>query len=185
MLFIEVNARPGAFGEEELRRLAADLTPSRLFEGTEEAADPGVLALLDSLGHVVVHEPAVWVTSGPARCVVNVYAPAWAKEMSEHLITRITAAVPGGDVIVHVFGVPQGGYGVAGRVHRSTDVLSLIEGAKRQTPEDAPPGTYVDPVCGATIRQDRAVTLELGGTRYGFCCTHCRAHFTKQAQPAH
>ncbi|GAA4528850.1 hypothetical protein [Nonomuraea ferruginea] len=183
MLFIEVYARRGAFGQEELRQIAARLAPSRIFaatEGDEEAADPGVLALFDSLGHVVVHEPAIWVTAGPARCVVNVYAAAWAKEMSEHLISEVTAAVPGGDAIVHVFGVPQGGYGIEGRVRRSSDVLTMIEDAKREAPAEAPPGTYVDPVCGATVAKEKAVTLELDGHTYGFCCPHCRGHFAKR-----
>ncbi|MFG1946250.1 YHS domain-containing protein [Nonomuraea sp. NPDC048826] len=184
MLFIEVYARPGAFGQEELRRLADRLTPGRLFaaaEGDGETADPGVLALLDSLGHVVVHEPAIWATSGPARCVVNVYATAWAKEMSEHLVSSVTAAVPGGEAIVHVFSVPQGGYGVEGRVRRASDVLTMIGDAKHGVPGEPPPGAFVDPVCGATVLRENAVTLERDGTTYGFCCPHCRRHFAQQA----
>lgn len=186
MLFIEVYARPGAFGQDELRQLAERLTPSRIFAAVDsgEAADPGVLAMFDTIGHVVVHEPAVWVTSGSATCVINVYAAAWAKEMSEHLIPVVTAAVPGGAAVVHVFSVPQGGYGVEGEVRRASDMLALISEAKTGTPEQAPPGTYVDPVCGAVVPAENAVTLDLDGATYGFCCSHCRGHYAKQVAAA-
>jgi YHS domain-containing protein len=201
MLFIELFVPKGVFDDEERRRLAERLTAERLLAGAEggpEGADPGVIGFFESVTHVVIREPEVWIVDGkpfdPAeapRYVVNVYVGAWAKEMSEHLITAITRelAAAEGDLerlyrephaLVHVIGVPEGGYGLFGKAHRSSDLLEMINKAKTAAPAEAPPGMVIDPVCGATVPIEEAVALQLDGTTYGFCCTHCRGHFVKQ-----
>lgn len=45
-------------------------------------------------------------------------------------------------------------------------------------------GTAVDPVCGMTVALATAVTLELDGTRYAFCCTGCRDVFLARRRRA-
>ncbi|WP_285623680.1 hypothetical protein [Actinoallomurus iriomotensis] len=57
---------------------------------------------------------------------------------------------------VQVVGVPEGGYGVFGRVVGET--------------------ALIDPVCGMVAR-DMVATLEHDGTTHGFCSLGCRRHF--------
>ncbi|GAA3231259.1 hypothetical protein [Nonomuraea helvata] len=200
MLFIELLVPKGVFDEQERRSLAARLTGRRLLSGADgesAAADPGVIDLLDSLSHVVVREEEVWnaggrpldASQGPWY-VANVIAGMWGKEMSEHLIARITAELaqaegnPEPRAVVHVISLPEGGYGLHGRVQRSSDLLRLIEEAKTGPATPVPDDMIVDPVCGATVARRDAVILERDGKTYGFCCTHCRGHFAKQLSDA-
>lgn len=196
MLFIELLVPKGVFDEQERRSLAGRLTGRRLLssaDGEVIAADPGVIDWFDSLTHVVVREEEVWTVGGalldPSRgpwYVVNVIVGMWGREMSDHLISRITAELAEAEgnaeprAVVNVISVPEGGYGLYGRVHRSADVLELIERAKAEPTASAPEGMIIDPVCGATVPLAEAVLLERGGQTYGFCCTHCRGHFAKQ-----
>ncbi|MBF8190088.1 YHS domain-containing protein [Nonomuraea sp. K274] len=196
MLFIELLVPKGVFDVQERRRLGERLTGRRLLSaanGEQDAADPGVIDLIDSLTQVVVREEEVWITGGdppgPSRTpryVVNVIAGMWGKEMSEHLISRITAeladaeAGPEPRAMVNVISVPEGSYGLRGRPHRSSDLLQLIEEARTGPAAPVPDGMIVDPVCGATVPIADAVILEHDGQRYGFCCPHCRGHFAKR-----
>lgn len=196
MLFIELLVPIGVFDEQERRGLAGRLSGRRLLaaaNGEAMAADPGVIDLLDSLTHVVVREEAVWNAGGrPLDAsqdpwyVVNVTVGMWGREMSEHLISRITAelAQAGGEpeprVMVNVISLAEGGYGLHGRAQRSPDVLRLIEQAKTGPAGPIQDGMIVDPVCGAAVPLEDAVVLEHDGQTYGFCCTHCRGHFLKQ-----
>lgn len=197
MLFIELRVPKGAFDEQERRDLASRLTGRRLLaaagDGDASAADPGVIDLLDSLTHVVVREEEIWVVGGElldpslgARYVVNVIVGMWGKEMGDHLISRIAAELadgaPGPAAVINVISVPEGGYGLHGKVCRSADMLQLIENAKTETASPAPAGMVVDPVCGATLRLEDAVMLEREGRTYGFCCPHCRGHFAKRLE---
>lgn len=204
MLFVELLVPKGMFDEWERRVLAGRLTARRLLsagDGTTAAADPGVMGLLDSLSHVVVREEEVWIAGGTllgtppdgsqAPCyVVNVIVGLWGKEMSEHLVSRITAELaeaegrPEPNVVVNVISLPEGGYGLRGRVWRSSDFLALIEEAKTGAAADAPDGMVVDPVCGATLPLAEAVILERDGRTYGFCCPHCRGHFVRESSAA-
>ncbi|WP_431930950.1 YHS domain-containing protein [Nonomuraea jabiensis] len=196
MLFIELLVPKGVFDEQERRGLAGRLTARRLLSAAhgETAADPGVLDLFDSLTHVVVREEEIWAAGGTVPdlsqgpCyVVNVIAGMWGKEMSEHLIARITAELaeaegnPEPRAVVNVISVPEGSYGVRGWAYRSPDMLQLIEEAKTGQAVAAPEGMVVDPVCGATVPRKDAVILERDGQTYGFCCAHCRGHFAKQS----
>ncbi len=44
-------------------------------------------------------------------------------------------------------------------------------------PEEAPDGGSVDPVCGMTVVDEDAPSVEHGGVVYRFCCPGCRARF--------
>ncbi|WP_197093463.1 YHS domain-containing protein [Nonomuraea sp. SBT364] len=196
MLFVELLVPRGVFDERERRSLALRLSARRLLSsanGETMAADPGVIDLFDSLSHVVVREEEVWIAGGrlldPAQgpwFVVNVIVGMWGKEMSEHLVSRITAelAQAAGDpeprAVVHVISLPEGAYGLHGRPQRSSDVLALIEQAKSGPAAPVADDMVVDPVCGATVPLQEAVMLERDGRTYGFCCPHCRGHFVKQ-----
>ncbi|MEU6426318.1 YHS domain protein [Microbispora sp. NPDC046973] len=200
MLFVELLVPKGVFDGWELRVLAGRLTARRLLsagDGTTPAADPGVMDLFDSLSHVVVREEEVWIAGGNLLdgsqdpwYVVNVIVGLWGKEMSEHLISRITAELaeaegrPEPRAVVNVISLPEGGYGLAGRVRRSSDFLALIEEAKTGTAAHVPDGMVVDPVCGATVPLEEAVILERDGQTHGFCCTHCRGHFVRESSAA-
>lgn len=198
MLFVELLVPRGVFDERERRNLAERLTGRRLLSaGETQAADPGVIDLFESLSHVVVREEEVWNAGGRLLdasqrpwYVVNVIAGMWGKEMSEHLISRITAELaqaegnPEPRAVVHVISLPEGGYGLRGRAQRSSDVLQLIEQAKTGSAAPVPDNMIVDPVCGATVPLEDAVILERDGRTYGFCCTHCRGHFVKRSSGA-
>lgn len=199
MLFIELFVPKGTLSLQERQGLAERLTPARLFSapegGTEHITpDTGVGDLFASLSHVVVHEPETWIAAagpgGRRHYVVNVHVAAWAREIGEHLIAAITRELAEADargaetqVLVHVLGVPEGGYGIDGQMRRSSDLLEMIEQARTEPPAKAPPGTFIDPVCGARVPVETAVVLEREGTTYGFCCSHCRGHFAKRSAP--
>lgn len=205
MLFIELLVPKEAFTEAECRALASSLTAERLLSDGEGVhhTDPGVLAWFGSLTHVTVRRPDIWITGAgapgeeaPPCCVVRIQVGAWAKEMSEHLIARATqelvSTASGFDgksrepqVLVQVAGVPEGGYGLDGRVRRTADLQEMMERAKTgTTAEEVPAGMAVDPTCGAIIPMDDAVTVELDGEVFRFCCTHCRGSFVKQRRAA-
>ena len=198
MMFTELFVPKGTHSTEELGRIAQRLTAHTLLDEAEpsngssaERADPGVLNFLESITHVVVHEVEVWIAGGkrqdaaqPPRYVVRVYVPGpWRKPLSEHLITQITAALPGSEV--HVLGVPEGGYGAFGRVVGESVLTDMISDAVSGTAE-VPDGMVVDPVCGAVLALDRpgVVTMEVDGTMYGFCCAGCRQTFSRRAAGA-
>ncbi|PSK85947.1 YHS domain-containing protein [Murinocardiopsis flavida] len=200
MLFIELFVPRGARTRAELQDLAERLTAARLLDGAEgdtERADPGVMRLVESRTHVVVHEPAVWITDGrpadpaePPCYVVNVHVGAWVKEVSEHIVAAVTREIAAAEgdpdgvyrqprALVQVFGVPRGGYGILGRVQREADWTAEIEQAA-DPGREAPPGTFIDPVCGGIVPAESAVTLTRDGVTYGFCCPGCRGHFAKR-----
>lgn len=203
MLFVELLVPKEAFTEAECRALASSLTAERLLSNGDgvHSTDPGVLAWFGSLTHVTVRQPDIWITGGEVPgektspcCVVRIHVGAWAKEMSEHLIARATQELldtasnfegqsrrP--QVLVHVIGVPEGGYGLDGRVRRTADLQEMMEHAKTGTAEP-PPGMVIDPACGAVIPADTPITGELNGEVFRFCCTHCRGSFIKQQRAA-
>jgi YHS domain-containing protein len=203
MMFLELFVPRGAFGPDELQRLAERLTMKQLLThvdairdvvGASEAssANAGVVDFLDSINHVVVHEIGTWIVGGrrrapgaPPRYVARVFVPGpWRKAMSAFLIASITRALCLADtdperayrepnVEVHVIGVPEGGYGVFGRVTGESALLELISQAKTEQPAS---GGLVDPVCGM-VATDMVDVLEHEGTVYGFCSPGCRRHF--------
>lgn len=211
MMFTEVLVPAGVFSREDRVRLARRLTVDGLYGGARatgasdgERADPGVLAFLETITHVVVREADVWVADGavldattPPRYVVRVHVPGpWRKDLSAELVSRITKALaefdPDPDRLyrepvaeVHVLGVPEGGYGAYGRVVGQSALADLISEA-RQGIDEVPEGVVVDPVCGMTVRLDRpdVVTAEVDGVVYGFCCTHCRGEYLARRRDA-
>jgi len=206
MMFLELFVPRGAFGAEQLRELAGRLTMRQLLThvdairdvvgGSEDAsANAGVLDFIDSISHVVVYETGTWIVgehaldpAEPPRYVARVHVPGpWRKSMAPFLIASITRAIsqaspePGRCyrepcVEVHVIGVPEGGYGVFGRVVGESALLEMISEAKTGTPAADDAGVRIDPVCGMAA-SDMVTTLEHEGTTYGFCSPGCRRHF--------
>lgn len=203
MRFVEVFVPKGALTQDQIGLLTQRLTLHGMHDGGG-SADPGVLDFLESITHVVVHEPTAWVAGGqalgpaePPRYVVRVHVPGpWRKELSEHLVTEITRILaevdPDPDRLyrepaaeVHVLGVPEGGYGVFGRVVGESAMSELISAATSGT-GDVPAGMVTDPVCGATVPVEGpdAITAVVDGVTHGFCCPGCRRHFLTRAGQA-
>jgi YHS domain-containing protein len=206
MMFLELFVPRGAFSAEQLRELAGRLTMRQLLThvdairdvvgGSEGAsANPGVMDFIDSISHVVVHEIGIWIVgehaldpAGPPRYVARVHVPgSWRKSVGPFLIASITRAISQASpesgrcyrepcVEVHVIGVPEGGYGVFGRVVGESALLDMISDAKTDARVPDDPGVLVDPVCGM-IASDMVATLEHEGATYGFCSPGCRRHF--------
>jgi len=212
MMLIELFVPRGAFSAEQLRELAGRLTVRQLLThaaalpditGHSEAssANPGVLDFVDSVSHVMVHETGTWIAGGrlldhaaPPRYLVRASVPGpWRKAMSAFLIASITRAIsqvsPEPErcyrdpcVEVHVTGVPEGGYGVFGRVAGEAELLDMIHEAKTDAPAPGDPGVLIDPVCGM-VASDTVTTLEHEGVTYGFCSPGCRRHFAGKLAP--
>ncbi|MEV7807467.1 hypothetical protein AB0O28_31420 [Microbispora sp. NPDC088329] len=142
MLFVELLVPKGVFEEHERRRFAERLTGRRLLsdaDGETTALDSDMVELFNALTHVVVREEEIWsvggrlsdASQGP-RYIVNVIVGMWGKEMSEHLISRITAELgevegnPEPRAVVNVIPLPEGGYGLYGRAQRPSDVPQLM-----------------------------------------------------------
>lgn|GEM_PF-4685289 len=214
MMFLELFVPRETLSTEQLRRLAEQLTMKQLLthvdairdvvDASEIAtANAGVMDFLDSINHVVVHEIGTWIVDSrrldptePPRYVARVHVPGpWRKAMSPFLIASITRALSQADtdperlyqnphVEVHVIGVPEGGYGLFGRVIGESALLDMISEAKTDTPTPDAPNALIDPVCGM-VSTDMVDTLEHEGTIYGFCSPGCRRHFAdKLAQEA-
>lgn len=81
------------------------------------------------------------------------------------------------------WGVPEGGYGAFGRALGESALAELISESARGTVE-APAGMAIDPVCGAIVPLEGkdAVTAEVDGVTYWFCCVGCRRHFLTRQQ---
>lgn len=206
MMFLELFVPRGTYGDEQLRRLAESLTMKRLLThvdairdvidaAEESSANPGVLDFLESINHVVVHEIGTWIVGGrvlgpaePPRYVARVCVPGpWRKPLSPFLIASITRALAQTDpeperchhepiVEVHVIGVPEGGYGLSGRVIGQKALTEMISDAKTDTPVPDDPDMLIDPVCGM-VASGMVAILEHEGTTYGFCSPGCRRHF--------
>lgn len=203
--FLELFVPAGRFTGEQRRELAGRLTLRQLLTHADElgdavaaeavaSADMGVLAMLDEYCHVVVHQVDTWVVGGrsvepsaPGRYVARAYVPGpWRSSLAPFLIASITHVLaefdPDGSRLyetpnaeVAVLGVPDGGYGVRGRVAKESDVLDLISAARENRQATTPEGKLIDPVCGMVAVE--GLTLEHNGTLYGFCSDGCRRHF--------
>ena len=38
----------------------------------------------------------------------------------------------------------------------------------------------IDPICGMTVDEQKALQAEVSGQKYYFCCEHCRTTYLKQ-----
>lgn len=209
MILLELFVPRGAFSAGQLPELAGRLTMRQLLTHADavrdvvdvsegSSANPGVMDFVDSVNHVVVHEIGTWIVdgspldhAGPPRYLARVYVPGpWRKAMSAFLIAAITRAIsqaspePGRCyrepcVEVRVIGVPEGGYGVFGRVAGESVLLDMLSEARTDTPAPDDPGTLIDPVCGM-VASDMVTTLEHQGTTYSFCSPGCRRHFASK-----
>lgn len=192
MFLLEVFLPAGTTSAQRRADIAARL--GRALEDGDIAAAETVRSAQD-LTDVLVHEVPTWHVGGGsaadgdrARYLVRASVPGpWRKEMSEHIVTRVTGALtsaddqPEPDVRVQVVGVPEGGHGLNGQVYGSNELAELLSEpyrtARREgTAQPAPEGTYVDPACGALIPKDTEgiVTAEIDGVTQGFCCSLCR-----------
>ncbi|GGO10219.1 hypothetical protein GCM10010116_20550 [Microbispora rosea subsp. aerata] len=158
MLFVELLVPKGVFDEHERRRIAERLTGRRLLSDADGEAAPvesDVIELFNALTHVVVREEEIWsvggrlsdASEGP-RYIVNVIAGMWGKEISENLISRITAELgemegnPEPRAVVNVIPLPEGGYGLYGRAQRMSDVPQLMNKTLRRPRTDSAGGQY-------------------------------------------
>lgn len=201
MILIELFSPKGALSAKQRRWI-----PGRLIKAISEASAPAEVAeAWRAICQVVVHEPDAWCVGGRQvepgelpRYIVRVSVPgAWRKDMSAHVIARLTQALAEDDpnperlyqeplVCVQIVGVAEGSYGAFGRVMRSTDIIKLItkpyrEASAGRTAEQPAPGTAIDPICGMTVAlTDTAITLEHAGTTYAFCSSGCRGVFAEE-----
>lgn len=199
MIFIELFVPANTLRPEQRQELARRVgSVSELTEG--EGLHAGWAEVIGSLFQVVVHEPEIWVADqetvdpqGPPRYLVRVYVPApWRKDMSAHMISYITKVISEVDgqperfgtqpvVQVHVLGVSEGGIGLYGRATSSEEIVEMISAPYAD--ELAAGRALVDPLCGVTVPlNDDAVTLELDGTLYAFCCADCREAFVRKRE---
>lgn len=198
MFLLEVFLPAGTTSAQRRADIAARLGRA-LVDGDIAAAE--TVRSAQDLTDVLVHEVSTWhVGGGPAadgdrsRYLVRASVPGpWRKEMSEHIVTRVTAALASPDddpdVRIQVVGVPEGGHGLHGRVYGSNDLAELLSEPYRVarragTAQPAPEGMYVDPACGAVMPKDTEgiVTAEIDGVTHGFCCSQCRdAYLTELA----
>jgi YHS domain-containing protein len=202
MMFVEVFSPPGTLTREQRRvigtRFVAELTDPDHAGGAPEQ----VLAAARRIFQVVFHEADAWFVGGepiepdaPPRYMVRASVPeSWREETSRHLIeifTRVLADVDGSERLyeqphawVHVIGIPEGGCGALGTVQRSADIVRMItrsDGQAPAVPENLPPGSGFDPVCGMTVPFEYAARVaEHEGTRYAFCSTGCHEVFTEE-----
>ncbi|MDO8137416.1 MAG: YHS domain-containing protein [Candidatus Brocadiales bacterium] len=47
---------------------------------------------------------------------------------------------------------------------------------------EVPKAQVFDPVCGAVIDKEKALSLEYEGKTFYFCCDHCKADFEKEPE---
>ncbi|MFC4334487.1 hypothetical protein [Salininema proteolyticum] len=184
MISIEVNVPAERLDRMERVRLAESLTAHRLLGSAEETgeigADPGVLALYESLTTVSVREHDVWIAD---RVTVDLTVGTWAKDMASHLVAAVSRRLEEAGFeqsIVYVRGIAEGCYGLDGEIVGISAFTGMIDRAKVNSTEDAPEGSFIDPVCGAVVPAEQAVLLELDGEVHGFCCPGCRGHFAKK-----
>lgn len=195
MMTIEVFVREGALDAARRRALAERMLTELM---TEESVPESVLAGMRGLTHVLVHEPATWVTGGGEgpRYLVRLTVPdAWHNPgLGAHLVPRITALLADAEgdqerllrephCVVQIVGLREHGIGTLGRVTTSTDLTRLMTEAHRSSggTRAAAPGTAVDPVCGMTVDLATAtITLDHDGVTYAFCAPVCRTVFAEE-----
>ena len=196
MIFVELTTAKGNLDPEQRLRVAQRLGSMHELSGGAEV-QPGTAEVFRSMFQVVIHEPEAWVVGeeplAPAdapRYVVRAYVPApWRKDLSQPLIAHVTKVLSelgaddqraepgrGPAVLVLVLGISEGAIGLDGVPRTSTDLVEMLGEPYR---DDLAAGRAVkDPLCGVIVPlNDNAITLDLDGTRYGFCCAGCRDTF--------
>jgi YHS domain-containing protein len=203
MMLIEVFAPEGVLGEQQRRDVAERL----LVEVTAHAGTPQeIVDAARTLWHVIVHEPATWISGGGPvgpgpRYFVRMSVPSdgssLTDEVRDHYISTITRVLAETDadpgrfhrepvVSVHIVDVPEGSFGSLGRAMRNADIIRLVMGTGDGAPDVAVPvapgaDTAVDPICGMSVAMTAtAITVEHGGATYAFCNAGCRELFAEQ-----
>ncbi|MEV3963126.1 hypothetical protein AB0M34_19875 [Nocardia sp. NPDC050193] len=207
MMFIELFLSAGALGSDQRRRVARRLGTIQELGAGEPGSEGGEMAprsaaVFASMFQVVVHEPQIWVAGervlseqDPPHCLVRIHVPGpWRKDMSETLISYATRIVSDEfddrelplhrpTVQVHVVGVSEGSIGMLGKMVKSADLVEMLSDPYR---DDAAAGKALkDPMCGVLVPlDDDAVTTEIGGELYAFCCRGCRAEYLAKRERA-
>jgi len=203
MMLIELFAPKGILSERQRRDVAERL----LVEVTSHAGTPQeVLDAARALWHVIVHEPAAWISGGgpvgpTPRYFVRVSLPSdgssLTAEVRDHYVSTITRVLAATDadpgrfarepvVSVHIVDVPEGSFGSLGRAMRNADMIRMVTGTGGDALDAAVPvapgaDTAVDPICGMRVAMtDAAITLDHDGATYAFCNAGCRDLFAEQ-----
>ncbi|MEV0342791.1 ATPase [Nocardia sp. NPDC050713] len=196
MMTIELFVSPGVLDAERKQALAERILHALT---TEESAPDAVLDKARELTHVLVREPEVWATGGPAapRYLVRLTVPgAWSNnpQFADHVVPMITGAIaatePDPDrltrephCVVQIVGLRERGLATLGRTLTSTELTELLTDDYRNSGEtrEAPEGFVIDPVCGMTVELATAdLTLTHNGTGYAFCAPACRKLFAEE-----
>ncbi|MCX0269647.1 hypothetical protein NLM24_02750 [Nocardia zapadnayensis] len=207
MMFIELFLSAGALGPEQRKRVARRLGTIHELGAGEPGSEgdemaPRSAAVFASMFQVVVHEPQIWVAGervlteqDPPHCLVRIHVPGpWRKDMSETLMSYATRIVSDEfddrelpfhrpTVQVHVVGVSEGSIGMLGKLVKSADLVEMLSDPYR---DDAEAGKALkDPMCGVLVPlDDDAVTTEIDGELYAFCCRGCRAEYVAKREKA-
>ncbi|MET8777867.1 ATPase [Nocardia sp. NPDC004654] len=196
MMTIELFVSPGVLDAERKQALAERILHALT---TEDSAPDAVLDKARELTHVLVREPEVWATGGPAapRYLVRLTVPgAWSNnpQFADHVVPMITGAIaatePDPDrltrephCVVQIVGLRERGLATLGRTLTSTELTELLTDDYRNSGEtrEAPEGFVIDPVCGMTVELATAdLTLTHNGTDYAFCAPACRKLFAEE-----
>lgn len=196
MMTIELFVPPGVLDAERKQALAERILHALT---TEDSAPDAVLDKARELTHVLVREPEVWATGGPAapRYLVRLTVPgAWSNnpQFADHVVPMITGAIaatePDPDrltrephCVVQIVGLRERGLATLGRTLTSAELTELLTDDYRNSGEtrEAPEGFVIDPVCGMTVELATAdLTLTHNGTDYAFCAPACRKLFAEE-----
>ncbi|WP_435590445.1 ATPase [Nocardia sp. bgisy118] len=166
---------------------------------TEDDAPDTVLDKARELTHVLVREPDVWATGGPAapRYLVRLTVPgSWSNNprFADHVVPMITEAIAATEpdperltrephCVIQIVGLRERGLAALGRPLTGTEITELMTEDYRNSGEtrEAPEGFAIDPICGMTVELATAeLTLTHNGTYYAFCAPTCRKLFTEE-----
>ncbi|MCP2316610.1 YHS domain-containing protein [Nocardia amikacinitolerans] len=196
MMTIELFVSAGVLDVERKQALAERILHALT---TEDSAPDAVLNKARELTHVLVREPEVWATGGPAapRYLVRLTVPgAWSNNphFAEHVVPMITEAIAATEpdperltrephCVVQIVGLREHGLATLGRTLTTTEITKLMTDDYRSSGETrrAPDGFVIDPVCGMTVELATAdFTLTHNGIDYAFCAPVCRKVFAEE-----
>ncbi|WP_067839149.1 YHS domain-containing protein [Nocardia lijiangensis] len=196
MMTIELFVTAGVLDAERKHLLAERILHTLT---TEDGAPDAVLDKARELTHVLVREPDVWATGGPAapRYLVRLTVPgSWSNNphFAGHVVPAITEAIAATEpdperltrephCVVQIVGLREHGLATLGRSLTSTEITKLMTDDYRKSGEirEAPEGFAIDPVCGMTVELATAsLTLTHEGVHYAFCAPVCRKLFAEE-----
>ncbi|WP_017626200.1 YHS domain-containing protein [Nocardiopsis chromatogenes] len=203
MFLIEIAHPEGALSDGDREMLAAEIVSGLTGAGEEEAPEE-TMRRARRMTHVAFRGLGAWRTgdgpvpdgAAPPVWVTVTLPEAWRDESARHSMGWIRRAVrkvdrahgwerTGGDLWINVVGVADGCIGLNGRAATADTVLEYMteefHAAMEEGRIEVPEGRLLDPVCGMQVRNGpRALTLEHGGTLYGFCAQGCLDVYAKR-----